>query len=887
MIKKFTYTFFAWLLCTSAYAQPANDNCASATVLTVNAAAVSGTSASATIEAGEPTPSCGTLKQTVWYKFVATATTHEVKINKLSGGCTADGVVYSGTCFTFTQIGTNCNISGGTNPNTIDLGNLTVGNTYYIHLPYNNGGACGSNWTWDIQVVTCGGSAKTWLTTGTTAWGTATNWSPSGVPGSCDDVVIPSGGTQPTISAAAVCHNLTINASAVLTVSNPLDIHGSINNNGRMDNPSLYFVDLYGQGTWGGTGTFATGAGSVNGEFRMQDGANYTLTGSPTIRDINWSGLAATPQTNGALNFSTYTITTTGTWGAVFYNNFNSGMLNLQGGGSVDTNKTDYGTGILYINSSVNNFGFNLEDDYYTVWFNNSAGATKFGSAAKNVYIKQDMWIKLPCNVDLSTSGSNNIEIGHDFINDDQITPATSTIEMWDFNVAQTQNITSTNGTITTFNGLSIKNSGPGVYLQLNANTNTTSTGILTLKSGPFYLNGYKFNVQYGPTAAIVRTSGRIVSETNSGVNPSILQWNIGSNTGAHIVPFGTASGTYLPVTFNNTGAVGNISFSTRKTTNACATPCVSAGVCNLPWAGASNVAAVNTMFDQTLGIDGSCSAVIDRWWDITSSLASPIPSVSLTFNYDGSENTMAVPTDVVGFQHWAGTYWNDGKGGINGTYTSSGSAGSAAAGAHAVTASGFTYFSPYVLSRITAPLPIELLSFNAECNNGNKVVATWETATEQSSDYFTLEKSTDGSLFIPVTKVKAAGNSSSIQKYSAEDTDPLSAASYYRLSETDLNGATQIFNMIPVQGCGKGGFAVYPNPSSGAFNVSIAGRQGDKVLIVVRDLLDREFYSEVILLANDKETIAIDPSGKLAAGVYFVVATSNDAVYKKKLVIK
>ena len=58
-------------------------------------------------------------------------------------------------------------------------------------------------------------------------------------------------------------------------------------------------------------------------------------------------------------------------------------------------------------------------------------------------------------------------------------------------------------------------------------------------------------------------------------------------------------------------------------------------------------------------------------------------------------------------------------------------------------------------------------------------------------------------------------------------------------------------------------------------------------MLIVVKDLLGQEFYSQVILLSNDTEAFAIDPSGKLAAGVYFVVATSNDAIYKKKLVIK
>ena len=82
---------------------------------------------------------------------------------------------------------------------------------------------------------------------------------------------------------------------------------------------------------------------------------------------------------------------------------------------------------------------------------------------------------------------------------------------------------------------------------------------------------------------------------------------------------------------------------------------------------------------------------------------------------------------------------------------------------------------------------------------------------------------------------------------------------------------------------------SVYPNPSapSEPFNLTLSGNQGDKVIIELRDLLGRKFYSQVILLSNDTETIAIDPSGKLAAGVYAIIATSDAAVYKKKLVIK
>jgi subtilisin family serine protease len=57
-------------------------------------------------------------------------------------------------------------------------------------------------------------------------------------------------------------------------------------------------------------------------------------------------------------------------------------------------------------------------------------------------------------------------------------------------------------------------------------------------------------------------------------------------------------------------------------------------------------------------------------------------------------------------------------------------------------------------------PLPVELLSFNANCVENNSVTLQWETASEHNSDYFQVEKSIDGKLWLPIEKVVAAGNS-------------------------------------------------------------------------------------------------------------------------------
>lgn len=183
-------------------------------------------------------------------------------------------------------------------------------------------------------------------------------------------------------------------------------------------------------------------------------------------------------------------------------------------------------------------------------------------------------------------------------------------------------------------------------------------------------------------------------------------------------------------------------------------------------------------------------------------------------------------------------------------------------------------------------PLPVELLTFDAK-PNGNVVDVTWKTASEINSDYFMVQHSKDGLTFYDVEKVNAAGNSSSPRNYYSVDYEPYDNISYYRLKQVDNDGKTTFSNVVAVKFNNPDLISVYPNPTIGPFNVSIKAEKGEEVLIVVRDLLGKEFYSKVIVMANDKEVIAIDPSGKLAPGVYVVVATSNDTIYEKKLVIK
>jgi len=86
----------------------------------------------------------------------------------------------------------------------------------------------------------------------------------------------------------------------------------------------------------------------------------------------------------------------------------------------------------------------------------------------------------------------------------------------------------------------------------------------------------------------------------------------------------------------------------------------------------------------------------------------------------------------------------------------------------------------------------------------------------------------------------------------------------------------------------GENELNVFPNPSSGPFSIITPVQQAGKpILVVVRDLLGKEYYSKVVVVSNSDEIFTIDPSGTLLPGVYVVVATSDDKLYERKIVVK
>ena len=97
--------------------------------------------------------------------------------------------------------------------------------------------------------------------------------------------------------------------------------------------------------------------------------------------------------------------------------------------------------------------------------------------------------------------------------------------------------------------------------------------------------------------------------------------------------------------------------------------------------------------------------------------------------------------------------------------------------------------------------LPINLLSFTGHNTvDGNSI--QWQTASEQSNDYFTLERGLYNNGSVEWTKfqpINSAGDSEIINTYKYFDLNYLNDINYYRLSQTDYDGNSITYEIISI----------------------------------------------------------------------------------------
>ncbi|MCW5898974.1 MAG: hypothetical protein KIT10_06865 [Flavobacteriales bacterium] len=115
--------------------------------------------------------------------------------------------------------------------------------------------------------------------------------------------------------------------------------------------------------------------------------------------------------------------------------------------------------------------------------------------------------------------------------------------------------------------------------------------------------------------------------------------------------------------------------------------------------------------------------------------------------------------------------------------------------------------------------LPIELLSFDAWREN-DLVHTHWATASERDNDHFEVERSVDLIDWHTIGSLAGAGTSQAMHEYDLFDEAPLPGWNYFRLKQVDLDGSASWSEAVPVWFDPPPDVLVYPQPSTGEFQV-------------------------------------------------------------------
>ena len=167
--------------------------------------------------------------------------------------------------------------------------------------------------------------------------------------------------------------------------------------------------------------------------------------------------------------------------------------------------------------------------------------------------------------------------------------------------------------------------------------------------------------------------------------------------------------------------------------------------------------------------------------------------------------------------------------------------------------------------------LPVELLYFRAEAREKD-ILVSWETALEEGSSYFAVERSTASgaaAVFRTIGQLEAQQRPDNY-----EWPDPEVSAEtwyYYRLKQVDQDGT---FTYSPIRSARLEGtasqtdFRLYPNPVAERLTAHCTSGSAQKVSLQVHNLAGSSLRERQLHLSEGANQITISVQ-KLPAGVY------------------
>lgn len=257
----------------------------------------------------------------------------------------------------------------------------------------------------------------------------------------------------------------------------------------------------------------------------------------------------------------------------------------------------------------------------------------------------------------------------------------------------------------------------------------------------------------------------------------------------------------------------------------------------------------------------GNGNQGITRYFDIAPTNNTGLNATLVFHYYDGELNSITESNLALFKSADTGTTW---------TYMGYGSRD---ATLNTVTQSALNDFSRWTLGSSVAPLPVELLSFDAWLQ-GSDGILKWVTASELNNDHFDIERSLDATHWTKIGEQAGFGTTTLQHIYNYKDNNItllLSPIIYYRLKQVDYNGDYTYSNVEQIKledASTKNEIKAWYNGNDGNAWMNFNLTAKEKMTIRLSDANGKTISQQIMNLEQGVTQARFDMNN-LATGVY------------------
>lgn len=200
---------------------------------------------------------------------------------------------------------------------------------------------------------------------------------------------------------------------------------------------------------------------------------------------------------------------------------------------------------------------------------------------------------------------------------------------------------------------------------------------------------------------------------------------------------------------------------------------------------------------------------------------------------------------------------------------------------------SNLSAFSQFAIARSNQwVLAVELIDFKVQCETAGLMIG-WTTASEENSDYFEIQYSSDAKSWTKIQKLPAFGTTNMRQEYQLL-LEESPRVGYYRLAEIDMDGTRTVYEAEYVN-CLSGNEGVEivltPNPATDFAEVRALKTSADFYLVGIFDA--RGKVINILSWENPAEQPLKLNLNEFASGIYSIRVYNESENHSYKLLVK